>query len=407
MATFKILLYKSNKNSLGQYSISLRITKNRVPKYVHIDWIDEKHWDYKNNEVKSTHLNHLQINNKATNKLATAKNMITQFEVDGKDYDFSMLIKRLKGKKTGTSFFDLAKEYEDEFRRKKKIPTMNNAKYAAQRFRKYNKGKDITFEEITRKRIKEFIMFLELEGYKEGTIVNSLSFIRNMFNDAIDQELIKPELYPFRKKRKGKKIKMTPPESEKIGLDSDEIKRIERLNFEKGSKIWHTQKIFLFSFYLAGMRMSDALALLWNKIINNRLHYSMKKNGKYDSLLIPKQALDILEELKEYKTSPESPVFVFLEGTNFNDKEELFYAVKRAIASINYYLGRIRKLAKIKKKLSCHISRHSFGNISGGKIPIRSLQKLYRHSDLSTTANYQKNFDHKQTDEALQNVLNY
>ncbi|WP_062060125.1 tyrosine-type recombinase/integrase [Aquimarina longa] len=67
----------------------------------------------------------------------------------------------------------------------------------------------------------------------------------------------------------------------------------------------------------------------------------------------------------------------------------------------------IAELAMIDKKITCHISRHSFGNIAGDKIPVQMLQKLYRHSDISTTIGYQSHFDHSKTDKALNNVLDF
>ncbi len=54
-----------------------------------------------------------------------------------------------------------------------------------------------------------------------------------------------------------------------------------------------------------------------------------------------------------------------------------------------------------------HIARHSFGNIAGDTIQPLMLQKLYRHSDLKTTINYQANFIHKDADKALDRVLNF
>lgn len=54
-----------------------------------------------------------------------------------------------------------------------------------------------------------------------------------------------------------------------------------------------------------------------------------------------------------------------------------------------------------------HIARHSFGHIAGEKIHPLKLQKLYRHSDLKTTLNYQANFIHADADEALDSVVNF
>ena len=62
---------------------------------------------------------------------------------------------------------------------------------------------------------------------------------------------------------------------------------------------------------------------------------------------------------------------------------------------------------KLTKKLTMHIARHTFGNISGDKIPIQMLQKLYRHTSITTTIGYQANFIHKDADEALDAVIGF
>ena len=54
-----------------------------------------------------------------------------------------------------------------------------------------------------------------------------------------------------------------------------------------------------------------------------------------------------------------------------------------------------------------HIARHSFGNIAGDKIPLLTLQKLYRHSSITTTVNYQRAFMNNSSDDALLAVVNF
>lgn len=79
----------------------------------------------------------------------------------------------------------------------------------------------------------------------------------------------------------------------------------------------------------------------------------------------------------------------------------------RILGRFNNSLSLIAKEMKLTKPLTMHISRHSFGAISGDKIPIQMLQKLYRHSDITTTINYQKAFLYKDADEALEKVLDF
>ena len=66
----------------------------------------------------------------------------------------------------------------------------------------------------------------------------------------------------------------------------------------------------------------------------------------------------------------------------------------------------VAAVAGISKKLTMHIARHSFATEAGDKISIQMLQKLYRHSNITTTIGYQAAFINKDADDALDAVLN-
>jgi integrase/recombinase XerD len=53
-----------------------------------------------------------------------------------------------------------------------------------------------------------------------------------------------------------------------------------------------------------------------------------------------------------------------------------------------------------------HKARHTFGGMAGDAIPIQMLQKLYRHTHVSTTIGYQGSCVHKDADDALDAVIN-
>ena len=110
MASLKILLYKSNKNKKGQFSLSLRITKNGKPKYIHIEWLDEKYWNSKKEEVRRSHPFAEHINTQAQQKLALAKKIIAQYVIEERDYDLATLVDRVKKNRSQVSFFDLSQE---------------------------------------------------------------------------------------------------------------------------------------------------------------------------------------------------------------------------------------------------------------------------------------------------------
>ena len=104
----------------------------------------------------------------------------------------------------------------------------------------------------------------------------------------------------------------------------------------------------------------------------------------------------------------ESSTYIFedLESINLNDKKELRTGIKTITRNFIRRLELVAVKAVIDKKLSMHIARHSFGNISSNRIPIQILQKLYRHSFITTTIINQSNFIMKDTDDALGKVIN-
>jgi len=51
-------------------------------------------------------------------------------------------------------------------------------------------------------------------------------------------------------------------------------------------------------------------------------------------------------------------------------------------------LNEIAKVAEIDKKITNHIVSHSFSNLARDKVSPHILQKLYRHTSLSTPINY-------------------
>ncbi|PTT75420.1 tyrosine-type recombinase/integrase, partial [Chryseobacterium sp. HMWF001] len=209
--------------------------------------------------------------------------------------------------------------------------------------------------------------------------------------------------YPFGKD----KIQIKFPESIKIGLTQEEVLAIEQLELDPSSKEWHTRNVWLLSFYLAGIRVADVLEMKWKDVQDGRLRYQMNKNQKVVSLKIPDKVLTILSYYEPYKSLNDGHVFPELKGVDEKDSKAVLAVIRNANKTLNKYLKRIAKLAKINKNITMHISRHTFGNISGDKISVQMLQKLYRHSSITTTVNYQANFISKDVDDALDAVIDF
>ena len=117
--------------------------------------------------------------------------------------------------------------------------------------------------------------------------------------------------------------------------------------------------------------------------------------------------LKILEKYDGEKIGENDFVFPEMKNTDLCNAKDIFNKTKVATKKFNDNLKSIALKCDISKKITMHVARHSFGNIAADKIHPLMLQKLYRHSDLKTILNYQSNFIHQDTDEAMESVLNF
>ena len=149
------------------------------------------------------------------------------------------------------------------------------------------------------------------------------------------------------------------------------------------------------------------MKIRWTDIYDARLHYRMNKNSKLLSLKIPDKIFPILEYYQDIKQNDDDFIFPEMKKANLQDAKDVYAKTKTANKKFNKYLISVAEQAEISKKVTMHIARHTFGNISEDKIPINMLQKLYRHSSITTTINYQSNFIHRDADNALDSVINF
>jgi integrase len=401
MATIKVLMRKYQQKSDGSFPIVIRVTENRKSKFIVITHLHEKNWDQKNSRVKSNHKNSARLNNMIQTKLSEVNDIVFKAQTTNHIVSSREIKNVISGKATN-SFFSKGDDFIEELKNSGKHNQASSYDGQLNGIKEFNNNIDIEFHHINQDFLRRFKVYLLVKrGVSERTTMNYYVLIRTLFNRAIADGL-DSKYYPF---GKGKTI-IRFPESIKLGLEKHEILALEKLKLEE-LRLIHTRNVFLFSFYLAGIRVSDILRMEWKDIVNNRLIYSMGKNKKSVSLQIPEKALNIIKFYKEDKKNQSGFIFPELKKANLNDSKDIHVKIKTATKKFNKYLSQLAKKAEIKKKITMHIARHSFGNIAGDNISPQMLQKLYRHSSITTTMGYQGNFIHKDTDNALDSVIDF
>ncbi|MEP6261505.1 site-specific integrase [Salinimicrobium sp. TIG7-5_MAKvit] len=399
----KIVLRKK-PNKEGLCPLAIRITKNRRSNYHYIGhYIDLKDWDEKNIRVRKSHLNADSLNGLLTTKLSEANKMLIDLQSGKKDISANQIKQKLYASSESITFFEVAKDFLDELEANKKLSRLSTDKARVNHVLNFSKSKQLTFQEIDEQFLRKFKIYLRKKhSLSERSIVNNLIVIRTIYNRAIKLDIVDRKLYPFG----SDKIRIKFPETEKIGLTKNEVIKLESVENLNENET-HARNVWLFSFYFAGIRVADVLKIRWSDIYDERLHYRMNKNLKLLSLKIPGKIFPILEYYQDNKQNDDDFIFPEMKKANLKDAKDVYAKTKTANKKFNKYLISVAEQAEISKKVTMHIARHTFGNISEDKIPINMLQKLYRHSSITTTINYQSNFMHKDTDEALDSVINF
>ncbi len=402
MAVVKIVLKKDKKLD-GTYPLVIRITKDRKSSFVYLNHsINDRDWDSINERVKKSHPNSTKLNNFLFTKKAEALNETIDLEADKKHVTAKVVRKKLVPK-SDAMVFAQADLYIQRLEDSRKYNRFSADKSRVKHLKEFFKQQDIPFQDLTVSVLNRFKTWLKTE-YKmsERSAINHLVVVRSIFSQAInDEKVCEAKHYPFGKG----KIQIKFPDSLKVGGNTDDLAILEKIDLSNDPSENHARNVWLFSFYFAGMRVSDVFRLKWSDFQNNRLFYSMGKNNKGDSLKIPDKAQKILDQYISLKDDTD---LVFPELKSLDSLDDPFIVQKRIktrLKVINDDLVKVAKKAGINKKLTMHISRHTFGNISGDKIPVQMLQKLYRHTSITTTIGYQSSFINKSADDALDAVI--
>ena len=402
-ASAKIILRKK-PNTKGMFPLAIRITKNRRSTYKHIGhYIDIEDWDEKNLRVKKSHSNAKSLNSLLSSKLTEVNKGLMNLQSEDSDVSATQIKRDIYKPISSLTFFDYAKEHLNALEADKKMNRYTTDSALITYIRDFHKSKELRFQEINLRFLKRFKTYLMgNRNLTETSALNVMVLIRLIYNRAIADKVVSKDLYPFGKGS----FKIKFPQTIKIGLNKKEITKLE--NVQNLSEVQrHALNVWLFSFYFAGMRVSDVLFTKWSMVYDGRLNYRMSKNTKIVSLKIPQKALAIIRYYENNKNGADDFIFPEMKKADFSNAKDVYNKIKVATSKFNKNLQSIVKEAGINKRVTMHIARHSFGNIAGDSIHPLMLQKLYRHSDLKTTINYQANFIHKDADDALDSVINF
>jgi integrase len=395
MASIKIILRTDKRKSSGESPLFIRLTHARSSKYISLGiYVKTEEWNEKKQCVKKIHPNASQINRFIGDKVNELQSNILRLETAQEPYTAGSLIQ--KDRLPTQSFLAYADNIARQFSKAGKERSWLKYDRVIGKLRKFLDSTDLLFHQITVGFLREYETCLRSLGNGDSTVNTDLRTIRAILYRAMDEGLFPQEKNPFFK------YKLKTPKPAKAKLTIAEIKQLEELVLPENSAIWHIRNYFLFAYYCAGLRFSDLLLLTWQRVQDGRLTYVMAKTGTQRSLKLSDKAAVILNHYWNCRRKRNEYVFPLMDPIDLKDKRLLVKICNAKNSFVNKYLKILAVKARIPKRLSFHISRHSFADIARKKkLSIYDISKALGHTDIKTTELYLSSLDFDSLDDAM------
>jgi integrase len=402
MANFNVELNSKSVRNTSEYTLLLRITVDRKHARIKLNYATQKkHFNSSPKEykyIRFSHPKHAVINDHIDAKVQEAKNAITYLESKNLTVSANSIKAKMLSPKS-MSFLEYGNQLANSIKVNNHYANYKKYNTVILKLTDFKNNEDIQFDELTPSFLDSFEAYLVKLGNGVNTINSNFRIIRAIYYKAIEKGYVEQRKNPFFTY----KLKLSIPIKDR--LDEQEIQKIERLILKDDQIVDNIRNAFLFSFYNAGIRISDILLLTWDNIQDGRLVYTMYKTNKEHSLRLKEKPLAILEK---YKGRGESYIFPFFSDRyDYSDPEFLHKQIGVKTTIINKYLKYIASRAGITKKVTTHTARHSFADLARQKTDnIYNLSKTLGHSSLKVTEAYLASFDEKAVDDTLDSMFN-
>lgn len=386
------VLWKHNQLKDGTYPLKIRVfyvnEGKKIERYYPLDiYLKENQWDESFKRVK----NHTNASDYNIKLLTTLKNLETQ-----KSKDEPIVVKKAV---MNGSFIEYFRGYIKVT--KKKYSASHITKLESILNKLESHYPNLTFAEMTRDFLRELEDKLIGIGNNPTTIHDNFKRIKWIYNEAVADKVISAENSPF------DKYKVRLVKTKKKRLAYTDIVKIENLQLEEGSLIWHIRNCWLFSFYCAGIRFGDLCILKPDNIVEDRLIYTMHKslknpNPQHRNLKLMSKAKTIADY---YLNLNKRYLFDLIDKLP-KDKFEALKTINIKNSLANKYLRKIAKLIEANIDLSFHTSRHSFSDYcKKNKLDVHDIKELLGHTRVGTTEIYMKDFYKEESDDAMEKLF--
>lgn len=268
---------------------------------------------------------------------------------------------------------------------------------------KYYDMSNLSFGDINLVWLREFERKLLEDGLSINTISIHFRNLRSIFNNAIDEDRIEQNLYPFRK------FKIKSERTQKRSLAVEQLRELR--DYECQEHQCKYRDIFMLMFYLLGINSVDLFAL--KEISNGRIEFRRAKTGRLYSIKVEPEAMEIINRYrgKEYLLDVCDNYGNYIDFRHRMNKnlQEIgtMEWVANAAKNPMYTKKNKKRVTPLFPELTTYWARHTWATIAASlDVPKETIAAALGHGGNSVTDIY-INFDNKKIDEANRRVVDY
>jgi len=340
--TIKSVIKSKDTNKEGKVNVKIRITHKRKIKYLPtIFYVFPNEFDNEKGLLRKKSPNAAFINLELQKKVFEFQKKVIEFPANITPEALFTHLAYSNENKEDIDFFILLKNKINHLKEIGKLGSSRINESTSKILSLFVKKPILDFKAIDFNFLKSFENFMQLEGLKTNSIGVHMRNVRAIYNQAIDEQIISLEYYPFRR------FKIKKERTIKRSLAIDQLKKIKNTVF-KDANLEFAKDYFFLSFYLIGINVIDMYNLI--KIKNGRIIYRRSKTGRIYDVKVQPEALALIEKYKGIER-----LLNFYE--KYNDHRNLD-------KSVNKKLKRIATLCEIDDPISTYYARHSWATVA-------------------------------------------
>ncbi len=406
-AFVKVVLFTSKVLLNGEHPIMLRITKNRLRKYISIGMnCPLKYWDKTKEMPKSNHPKRAEIIALGNKFEKEFTDKIHEFSLHSKEYTIDQLVTAVldKPKSTDALVLNYIDALVTTLKEEKRMGTAKSNNDCKLMLFKFHSDKKLTFQEIDNSFLTKWESFMRKRDFKETSMAVYFRTLRSIINKAINDGIIPKTCYPF----DNFKVSKFDLKTRKRALSKEDMIKIYNYPVKEGSKMSDCHKIFMFSYFNQGMNYVDIAKLKWSNISKSGImEYNRQKTGCSFAIQLGEQSLKILEDYSKISGyDAENYVFPILNKAIHITPTQIQNRLLKVIKQVNINMKIIGAALEIETPITTYVARHTYATVlkrSGVSTSI--ISNALGHESESITQTYLDDFESNVFFEANKNLL--